>query len=124
MKMNGSNRQDINMKQRVLLAGATGLVGRNILHLLSKDNRIEEVRALIRHPLPAPDNSPLVQELITDFDRLQEHPEWFEVDIVFCALGTTIAKARTRKHSGEWTSIIPLQLPSLLVHRVPVNSYW
>jgi uncharacterized protein YbjT (DUF2867 family) len=97
MKMNGSNRQDINMKQRVLLAGATGLVGRNILHLLSKDNRIEEVRALIRHPLPAPDNSPLVQELITDFDRLQEHPEWFEVDIVFCALGTTIAKARTKE---------------------------
>ncbi len=97
MKTDISNTQDLNLKQRALLAGATGLVGLNILHLLSKDNVIAEVRALIRHPLPTQDKSPLVQELIIDFDRLQEHPEWFNVDLVFCALGTTIAKAKTRE---------------------------
>ncbi len=85
------------MKQRALLAGATGLVGRNILHLLSNDSMISEVRALIRHPLPNQDKGFLVRELIVDFDRLQEHPDWFTVDLVFCALGTTIAKARTTK---------------------------
>ncbi len=85
------------MNQRALLAGATGLVGRNILHLLSNDSLISEVRALTRHPLPNQDKGFLVKELIVDFDRLQEHPEWFRVDLVFCALGTTIAKARTKE---------------------------
>ncbi len=84
-------------KKRALLAGATGLVGRNILHLLSKDSMIGELRALTRRSLPIEDKTPVVKELLIDFERLQEHPEWFDVDMVFCALGTTIAKARTRK---------------------------
>jgi len=95
--MTNSNTQDISMKQRVLLVGATGLVGRIILHLLSKDSMIGEIRVLTRRPLPSDDKSPIVKELITDFEKLQEHPEWFEVDLVFCSLGTTIAKARTKK---------------------------
>jgi uncharacterized protein YbjT (DUF2867 family) len=86
-----------NTKQRALLIGATGLVGSNILHLLAKDNMIEEVRALTRRSLQSQDKSPVVKELITDFDNLLEHPEWFEVDLVFCALGTTIANARTKE---------------------------
>ena len=86
-----------NTKQRVLLIGATGLVGSNILRLLVKDNTIGEVRALTRRSLQSKDKTPVVKELITDFVTLQEHPEWFEVDIVFCALGTTIAKARTKE---------------------------
>ncbi len=91
-----NTNQTITSKQRALLAGATGLVGRNILHLLSKDSMIAEIRALTRRSLPSEDKSPVVKELITDFDKLQEHPEWFEVDTVFCAIGTTIAKAKTQ----------------------------
>jgi uncharacterized protein YbjT (DUF2867 family) len=85
-----------NTKQRAMLVGATGLVGSNILHLLVKDSTIGEVRALTRRSLPSQDNSPVVKELIADFERLQDHPEWFEVDMVFCALGTIIAKAKTQ----------------------------
>lgn len=91
------NSNQTTVKQRVLLAGATGLVGRTILHLLSQDSMIGEIRALTRRSLPAEDKSPAVRELVTDFEKLQEHPDWFEVDMVFCALGTTIAKARTKK---------------------------
>ena len=93
-----NTNQTITSKQRAFLAGATGLVGRNILHLLSKDSMIAEIRALTRRSLPSADKSPVVKELITDFDKLQEHPEWFEVDTVFCAIGTTIAKAKRRGH--------------------------
>lgn len=76
-----------------LLAGATGLVGREILRLLAQDDQISEVRVLVRRPLPDKERSPRIRELITDFDRLHEHPEWFKVDFVFSALGTTIKKA-------------------------------
>jgi uncharacterized protein YbjT (DUF2867 family) len=82
-------------QQVALLAGATGLVGREILRLLSDDEKIVEVRALVRRPLPEEDRQPRVRELVTGFDDLQDHPDWFKVDLVFSALGTTIAKARS-----------------------------
>ena len=37
----------------VLLAGASGLVGQQLLRLLSRDAGIAEVRALARRPLPS-----------------------------------------------------------------------
>jgi uncharacterized protein YbjT (DUF2867 family) len=42
------------------------------------------------------DKGPGVRELLTDFDHLQDQADRFKADLVFSALGTTIAKARTR----------------------------
>ena len=84
---------DSSTKCIALLAGATGLVGRECLRLLAGDGRIAEVRVLVRRPLPSESRGPRVRECRTDFDRLHEHPEWFRVDWVFCALGTTIRQA-------------------------------
>ena len=80
-----------------LLAGATGLVGRECLRLLARDKRVAEVRALVRRPLPADSLGPRVRECRADFDRLHEHPDWFQVDKVFCALGTTIRQAGSQE---------------------------
>ena len=76
-----------------LVAGATGLVGRECLRLLAKNAEVEEVRALVRRPLPADIRALGVRECRTDFDRMDEHPDWFQVDWVFCALGSTIRQA-------------------------------
>lgn len=78
-------------QQIALVAGATGLVGSEILKLLVNDDRIGEVRALVRRPLR--DKPARVTECIIDFDHLENHPDWFKVDLVFSALGTTIGKA-------------------------------
>ena len=80
-----------------MLAGATGLVGGELLRLLAHDPAIDEVRVLVRRPLPESMKGPKVRELPTDFRDLEAHPEWFQVDLVFSALGTTIAKARSRE---------------------------
>lgn len=76
-----------------LLAGATGLVGRECLRQLAAESQYGEVRAILRRPLPEHERGPKVRECITDFDQLAEHPEWFAVSHVFCALGTTIKVA-------------------------------
>ncbi len=102
-----------NTKQRAMLVGATGLVGQNILHLLVQDSTIGEVRALTRRSLPSEDKSPVVKELITDFEKLQEHSEWFEVDMVFCALGTTIANAKTQTAFRQVDFDYPLTVAKL-----------
>jgi uncharacterized protein YbjT (DUF2867 family) len=38
-----------------------------------------------------------VRECRAEFDRLADHPEWFQVDKVFCALGTTIRQAGSQE---------------------------
>ncbi|OGW34677.1 MAG: hypothetical protein A2010_14610 [Nitrospirae bacterium GWD2_57_9] len=81
------------LKRSALAAGATGLVGREIVQLLARDDQISEVRVLIRSPLPEKERSPRIRELISGFERLEQHPDWFKVDLVFSALGTTISKA-------------------------------
>lgn len=77
----------------MLLAGATGLVGGEILRRLARDARVVQVRALVRRPLAPGDGGARVLECRTDFEHLEQHPEWFEVDTVLCALGTTIRVA-------------------------------
>lgn len=80
-----------------LVAGATGLVGREIVRLLSADETIAEIRVLVRRPLSDDLKGRRVIECRTDFQDLQQHPDWFSVDAVFCALGTTIKDAGSQQ---------------------------
>lgn len=80
-----------------LVAGATGLVGRELLRLLSAEAGIAEVRALVRRPLIVRRDS-TIRECRADFERLGGHPEWFVgVDAAFCALGTTLKQAGSQE---------------------------
>ena len=79
---------------RVLLTGATGLVGGHLLNLLVADPRISEIIAPTRRPLPAQNKViNLVEEDLTDVLRPLETP----VDIVFCCLGTTRKQAGSKQ---------------------------
>jgi uncharacterized protein YbjT (DUF2867 family) len=85
------------MTRKTLVVGATGLVGAEIVDGLVADTSVAEVRALVRRPLERWAPTVRLRELIADFDALDAHPDWFRVDQVFCALGTTIRKAGSRE---------------------------
>lgn len=91
----------------VLVAGATGLVGRELLRLLSAERGVREVRALVRRRLITRADSK-VRECLGELDRLDAHPEWFRVDAVFCALGTTIKKAGSQEAFRKVDFELPL----------------
>jgi uncharacterized protein YbjT (DUF2867 family) len=74
----------------ILLVGATGLVGRNVLAQALRDPRIGRVVAPTRRPLPA---RPGLENPVVDFDELPEEAPWWAVDGVICTLGTTIRTA-------------------------------
>jgi uncharacterized protein YbjT (DUF2867 family) len=75
---------------RILLAGATGMVGAATLSLLLADERVTQIVAPTRRPaLP---NAKLLNPLITS-EALQPDAAWWAVDGAICALGTTRAKA-------------------------------
>lgn len=77
-------------RDTALVAGATGLVGGLCLDALLSSGVYEKVIALTRRPLGR--EHPRLVETIVDFDKLEEL-EPFPAADVFCALGTTIAKA-------------------------------
>jgi uncharacterized protein YbjT (DUF2867 family) len=75
-------------QRKVLLAGATGLVGGQILQALLADISVCEVHALSRRPLSL--GHPKLQVHIVDFGRLPALPP---TDEAYLALGTTIKVA-------------------------------
>jgi uncharacterized protein YbjT (DUF2867 family) len=76
-----------------LVAGATGLVGRELVRQLAADGMWREVRALVRLALPPELSGPPVAPVQVDYTRLEPPPPWAAADHVFCALGTTIRQA-------------------------------
>lgn len=75
-----------------MVLGATGLVGRECLRLLLDDPSVARVVALARRPLSDVASAKLRVEMV-DFDRLAAYGALFDVDQIFCALGTTIKQA-------------------------------
>ncbi len=78
---------------RLLIAGATGLVGGHVLRQALDDPTIERVIAPVRRPLPA---HPRVSAPVVDWEALPALAEDWRVDAVVCALGTTLRDAGSR----------------------------
>jgi len=94
-----------------LIAGATGLVGKELLQELLESKHYEKVVALVRRPLEV--NHPKLVEVVCDFDRLTDVETYFAVDDVFCALGTTIKKAKTKEAMVRIDVEYPLAIAEL-----------
>ena len=76
-----------------IVAGATGLVGQELVRQLAADRTWREVRALVRRALPTESAGPPVVSVEVDYTRLEPPPAWSAADHVFCALGTTMRQA-------------------------------
>lgn len=98
----------------MLLAGATGLVGRECLTLLAADPSVSTVVALVRRPLDAVTvhHRKLLFEQV-DFDQLGLLGRRLQADQVICALGTTIGKAGSREAFRRVDFDYPLALARL-----------
>ena len=78
------------MPQQALLAGATGLVGRELAEQLSAGTEYDAVHILVRRPVPALAANPKLVPHVVSFDELPALPS---VRDVYVALGTTIKVA-------------------------------
>ncbi|OEF25727.1 hypothetical protein [Vibrio rumoiensis] len=102
---------------KLLLVGATGLVGRHVLELALKDPRITSVVAPIRRTLPV--HSKLISPIV-DFDDLPESQIWWQADAVICTLGTTIKTAGSKDAFKRVDHDYPLMVARLAYqHQTP-----
>jgi len=86
---------EIHIMKNALIAGASGLVGSELLQLLLNGNDYDKVIAFVRRPMEF-SHPRLIQEIV-DFKRLTEFSPAIAVTDVFCTLGTTIKKAGSQE---------------------------
>ncbi len=78
-----------------IVAGATGLVGQHVVRFLSEDDDFETVYVLNRRNVAY--THPKIQQIITDFDNVQESVAELKPTHAFCCLGTTIKQAGSKE---------------------------
>ncbi len=79
----------------VLVVGATGLVGSEVVKKLVADPSVSRVVLAVRRPISG--LGPKVEAKVVDFDHLENHAAVFAVDQIICALGTTIRQAGSQE---------------------------
>jgi uncharacterized protein YbjT (DUF2867 family) len=109
------------MRRIALLAGATGLVGRELLPLLLDDSEIAEVVVLSRRALATP--HPKLQQGIVAFDMLEDFvlPP---VDDVYCCLGTTMRQAGSREAFREVDLVYPVTIARMAMAAGATRCYF
>lgn len=81
--------------RRALVAGATGLIGNQLLNLLLHSDRYSKAVALSRRSLSL--EHPKLVNIVGDFDQLLNTGADLEVDDVFCCLGTIMKQAGSKE---------------------------
>jgi uncharacterized protein YbjT (DUF2867 family) len=95
-----------------LLAGSTGLIGKQLLQILLDSDRYDVVKALTRTQLDI--SHPKLTVIKVDYSKLEDSKSVLQADDVFCCLGTTMAKAKTKKKFREIDFVYPLSLAKIV----------
>ncbi|PZD96415.1 oxidoreductase [Paenibacillus sambharensis] len=97
-----------------VVAGASGLVGHELVKLLLDNKQYEQVTVLVRRRLNL--THPKLVQRETDFDRLEQldgQRELLAGAVVYCTLGTTIKKAGSQEAFAKVDYEYPLALGRL-----------
>lgn len=100
------------MSRSAVVFGATGLVGKALVHELLLKNEYSRVVAVVRKDLALP-NAKLEQIMITDFSNLSDHKRKLKADDYFCCIGTTIKTAGSQEAFKMVDLGIPVRIAEL-----------
>lgn len=95
---------------KILLVGATGLVGSHVLEQALADPRIRQVIAPVRHALP---EHPKLSAPIVNFEQLPDEGTLWNVDVVICTLGSTMKVAGSKAAFRQVDYTYPLACAQL-----------
>ena len=94
-----------------LLAGATGLIGSQLLPLLLASDRYAKVIVVGRRAVPT--IHPKLVQVITELDQLEAVRLKLIADDVYCCLGTTMAQAGSKEAFYKVDFLYVVQLAAL-----------
>jgi uncharacterized protein YbjT (DUF2867 family) len=100
-----------NNKKTALVIGASGLVGNELVKILIQQNEYERIHLLVRKPIGMKDSK--CEQHIIDFDNLPKYSKLFQVTDVFCCIGTTIKKAKSKEAFRKVDFAYPVEAAQL-----------
>ena len=77
-----------------IVIGATGLVGSNLVNMLLKDSRFEQVKVLVRRPMEIANDK--LEQHVVDFDAPDNWKKLVTGDVLYSAMGTTLRQAGSK----------------------------
>lgn len=83
------------IQKTALVLGATGLIGKELIKIVTQQNLYEKIILLTRRPIEIEEG--VCEQHVINFDELHHYREMFQVKDVYCCLGTTIKKAKTKE---------------------------
>lgn len=97
------------MKKRAVIFGASGLVGRELLKILTDDAEISEIIIVLRKQTD--EQLPKVKQIsLADFSGLDDYRDSLHADMFFCCIGTTIKKAGSEEEFRRVDFQIPVTI--------------
>ncbi len=109
------------MKSKIaLVLGATGLVGQELIELLTTDSLYHSIIIINRREVGY--NHPKIQERVIDFSFIDSEIKQINATDVFCCIGTTIKKAGSKDAFRKVDYEIPVSF-GRIAERSNVESY-
>jgi uncharacterized protein YbjT (DUF2867 family) len=100
------------MSKTAIIAGATGLIGKELVDLLLDDEDYTKVIVLVRKKIPL--EHPKLEQRIVDYDKLEALAgEELRNSYVYCVLGSTMKKAGSKEAFRKVDYEYPLSLGRL-----------
>jgi uncharacterized protein YbjT (DUF2867 family) len=109
------------MKKTALVIGATGLIGRNLVFDLLKNDNYDSVVVFTRRDLVIKHSK--LNQIICDFDNLEKHFTTQIIDDVFCCLGSTKSKTPDQKEYRKIDYDYPLEIGKLALKNGAKNYF-
>jgi uncharacterized protein YbjT (DUF2867 family) len=98
-------------KKTVIVAGSTGLVGKEVVKQLLAERTCQKIILLVRNKSEI--KHPKIIEIVFNFSSSAYTVENLEADCMFICIGTTMKKAKTKERFKEVDLDIPLKLAKL-----------
>lgn len=99
------------MKKKLVLIGASGLVGKSIIRQINDPQGFYRIMAYIRHPHPEIKKHPIVKSYIFNFRELLTQSKDIDAHTLVCSFGSTLKKAGSKKEFRN----IDLHIPSRFI---------
>lgn len=96
---------------KALIIGATGATGKDLVNVILQDPVYSELVLFVRRPTGI--SHPKMQEIITDFDKLESVSETIKGDVWFSCLGTTLKAAGSKEKQWHIDYEIPLKFAEI-----------
>jgi nucleoside-diphosphate-sugar epimerase len=99
------------MAKKAIIAGASGLIGSNLLQQLLDGNNYTEVLILVRKKIPIK-HKKLTQQVL-DLDQLDNHADKLTGHAIFSCLGTTLKQTPDKVMYRKIDHDYPIRLAQL-----------